>query len=49
MVTPEERKKQNCKSFMEKSQSLINVKEERRIPTQENLISEFFIVGQLTP
>jgi len=49
MVTPEERKKQNRKSFMEESQSLIEVKKERRIPAQENLISGFFIVRQLTP
>jgi len=34
---------------MEESQSLFEVKEERRIPAQENLISGFFIVGQLTP
>jgi len=27
----------------------MEVKEERRIPAQENLISRFFIVGQLTP
>jgi len=26
----------------------MEVKEERRIPAQENLISGFFIVGQLT-
>ena len=49
MVTPEERKKQNRKSFMEEPHSLIEVKEERRIPTQENMISGFLIVGQLTP
>jgi len=49
MVTPKERKKKNCKSFMEEPQSLMEVKEERRIPAQENLISEFLIVGQLTP
>jgi len=49
MVTPEQRKNQNRKSFMEEPQSLMEVKKERRIPAQENLISEFFIVGQLTP
>jgi len=49
MVTLEERNKQNRKSFMEEQQSLMEVKEERRIPAQENLISGFFIVGQLTP
>jgi len=49
MVTLEERKKQNRKSFMEESQSLMEVKEERWILAQENLISGFFIVGQLTP
>jgi len=49
MVTPEERKKQNRKSFMEEPESLMEVKEERRILAQENLISGFFIVGQLTP
>jgi len=48
MVTPKERKKQNRKLFMDEPQSLMEVKEERRIPVQENLISGFFIVGQLT-
>jgi len=45
IVTPEERKKQNRKSFMEEPQSLMEVKEERRIPAQENLISGFFDCG----
>jgi len=34
---------------MEELQSLMEVKEERMILAQENLISGFLIVGQLTP